>query len=109
MAKKKSRKVTWQLAGNWILRNGLWVAIGLIVMAGMSFNKMVLDTMLIAVSFECIAIGLSGFAQFCYTKLDFLGIKKSNDRMILGHIFLGVHILMTGILIGVYITQFSGV
>lgn len=90
---------------NWIVRNLAWFGIGLIVLFYLSFNSEILNTIMISIIFVCLAIGLSGLTAFAYTKLDFI----SNDRPILGQIFIGVSIIITGILIGVYITQFAGV
>ena len=94
---------------SWIIRNLAWFGIGLLALLYLSFNSQILTTVLISIIFVCLAIGLSGLVAFAYTKLDFIGIKQSNDRPILGQIFIGVSIIITGILIGVYITQFAGV
>lgn len=61
-----------------------------------------LKTILLVIVFECIAIALSGLAVFAYTKLNF--VHKEAFACI-GRIFLGVHITVGLIVVGVYIAQ----
>lgn len=60
-------------------------------------------TILLLGVLECFAILMSGFAQWAYTKINFTKYRAANT---LGHIFLGVHILIGLCIFGVYFVMF---
>lgn len=64
-----------------------------------------INTMLLVILFECLALSLSGLALYAYTQIDF---TKKYAQVNPGLIFAGVHICTGLIVLGVYIAQ-SGV
>lgn len=62
-----------------------------------------INTILLVVLIEALAMGLSGLAAFAYTRIDFI---KEGSHQALGYIFLGVHIATGLTVLGVYIAQF---
>lgn len=60
-------------------------------------------TVLFVVTVELIAIAMSGIASFIYTRIDF----PSHSPIVLGFIFLGVHICAGLTILGVYLAQFG--
>jgi hypothetical protein len=62
-------------------------------------------TLLLIASIETLAIALSGVSAYVYTRIEFTRqIVNSN----LGFIFLGVHICVGLVVLGVYLAQFGG-
>jgi len=88
-------------------RNSIWFIIGFIGLYFIAFEKEFLEMLYMISVVECLAIAFSGIAVFCYTKLDFINKKKSNDRFVLGWIILSVHLLIGFCVFGIYIARFS--
>ena len=84
---------------NFILRNGLWIAISAIVVVILAPQLSELRMMVLIVFIELIALALSGIASFVYTKVDFIESRSYNA---LGAIFLGVHFLVGLGVVGLY-------
>lgn len=63
-----------------------------------------INTILLVILFECLAIALSALALYAYTRIDFI---REHQEVAIGKIFLGVHILVGLCVLGVYIAQFS--
>lgn len=103
----KSLKEYLKSVWNFIKRNATWFIIGLIAWLILKPGIAEIRTILQVVLYETIALALSGVAVFVFTKLDFVAIEKSNDRFMLGYIFLGVHILVALSILGIYIVQFA--
>lgn len=89
---------------DFIVRNSIWVCLLLFALYLMSPGSPELNTLLFVVSFEALAIGLSGIAAYVFTRIDFIKEDLSNN---LGMIFLGVHVCVGLVILGVYIAQFS--
>ncbi|HRP01599.1 MAG TPA: hypothetical protein PLE30_03015 [Candidatus Kapabacteria bacterium] len=89
--------------GNFLLRNAIWILLGLIAIFFLNPANPEIKTILLITLIEALAIGLSAMAVFAYTKIDF--IKEQANQ--LGYIFLGVHICVGFVVMGVYIAQFS--
>lgn len=88
---------------SFLIRNGLWVVLGLIAVFFLDPSTPEIKTTLIIAMVEALAIGLSAMAVFAYTKIDFIKDQSSQ----LGYIFLGVHICVGFVVMGVYLAQFS--
>lgn len=84
---------------NYILRNGLWMAISAIVVVILAPQLSELRMLMLIVFIELIALALSGLASFVYTKVDFIQSRSYNA---LGAIFLGVHFLVGLGVVGLY-------
>lgn len=86
-------------------RHLLWIALGVVAAAALCPGLGEIKTMLMIVIAETLAVALSGFAQYVYTRIDFTrdGVPGS-----LGSIFIGVHLLTGLTILGVYIAQFAG-
>lgn len=84
---------------NYILRNGLWMAISAIVVVILAPQLSELRMLMLIVFIELIALALSGIASFVYTKVDFIQNRSYNA---LGAIFLGVHFLVGLGVVGLY-------
>ncbi len=82
---------------SWILPT--FIALVLLKPSGAEFK-----TISLVILFECIAIALSGLAVFAYTRLNFV---HKEAYVCIAHIFLGVHITVGLIVVGVYIAQFG--
>ena len=87
-----------------IKRNSIWIGLSLIALYLLSPGSPELNTFLFVITIESLAIGLSGIAVFAFTRIDF--IKESLNSN-LGMIFLGVHVCVGLVILGVYIAQFS--
>ena len=88
-----------------IKRNSAWIIPALISLLLLKPAIEEINTILLAVLFESLAISLSGVAAYVYTKIDFVRTYDSNA---LGYIFIGVHFCVGLTVLGVYIAQFSG-
>ncbi len=88
-----------------VKRNIVWLIGGILALALLNPSLAEIKTLLLIVITECLAIALSGLAQFVYTKIDFI---KENALNSLGMIFIGVHLLCGLTILGVYIAQFCG-
>ena len=89
---------------NFIIRHAIWIA--LVVLALLLFKPGLSEirTLLLIVAVESIALALSGLALYAYTKIDF---TKELGNLNPGLIFLGVHICVGLVVMGVYIAQFA--
>ena len=81
----------------------MWILLGIVAIFFLNPESPEIKTILIIALVEALAIGLSALAVFAYTKIDF--IKEQTNQ--LGYIFLGVHICVGFVVMGVYIAQFS--
>ena len=87
-----------------IKRNAVWILLIVIALMLIRIDTTEIRTFILIVITECIAMALSGVAQYVYTRIDFTKESANNN---LGYIFLGVHICVGLIILGVYIVQFS--
>jgi len=87
-----------------IKRNAVWILIIILALMLIRIDTTEIRTFILIVITECIAMALSGVAQYVYTRIDFTKESANNN---LGYIFLGVHICVGLIILGVYIVQFS--
>ena len=78
------------------------VLIGFIVFA-LHVNSQIINTLLLITALETMALILSGIGSYVYTKLDF----TKESPIVLGYIFLAVHLLVSIATLGVYIVEFS--
>ena len=78
----------------WLKRNSIWFVIGLIAFYILGYNQELINTILTVAILEAITIAFCGIAIYCITNLNFITIKKTNDRTIIGWIILAVHIGM---------------
>jgi len=104
---------------DFVFRNAVWFITGIVAIFFLHPGAAEIQTFLFIVVLEAMALFLSGVALFVYTKIPFTKLimegddKKLNSTerysimMVLGHIFLGVHILVGLVVLGVYIAQFS--
>ncbi len=83
-------------------RNAVWLLLGLFAYILLKPGMPEMNTLLLLVLIESVAIALSGIAAYAYTKLDFTRLQMWNT---LGSIFLGVHISIGLVVLGVYFTQ----
>ena len=83
-------------------RNLVWIVLGMFSVLLLKPAIAEINTLLLIVLIECVALSLSGVALFVYSKIDFTQNIKSNN---IGLIFLGVHICIGLVVIGVYIAQ----
>lgn len=84
---------------NFVLRNGLWLILGIISLALLNPGMTEIRTLLFLIIIEVLALGLAGLSTIIYTKLDFVKEQSVNT---LGLIFLGVHFLVGLSVVGVY-------
>ena len=89
---------------NFIQRHSTWIMLGLSALLLLSPCLAEIKTFLLIVTVESIALGLSGISMFVYTKVDF---TKELTGSNLGLIFLGVHLCVGLVVLGVYIAQFG--
>ncbi|MGA2296011.1 MAG: hypothetical protein ABSG15_00500 [FCB group bacterium] len=89
---------------NFIMRHAIWIA--LVVLALLLFQPGLSEirTLLLIAAVESIALALSGISLYAYTKIDF---TKELGSLNPGLIFLGVHICVGLVVMGVYIAQFA--
>lgn len=104
---------------SFVWRNLLWIIGAIIAYIILGAGIPETQTVIFIALVEFLAIGLSGIALHIYTKVDFTEylLKGDNKRIdvserksalvLLGHIFIGVHILVGLTVLGVYIAQFS--
>ena len=89
---------------NFISRHFVWLITGLAAIIILKPGIAEIKTVLIIITAECLALSLSGLAAFVFTKIDF---TKDNVNNNLGLIFLGVHIFVSIVVLGVYIVQYG--
>jgi len=87
-----------------MLRNLVWLTAGAAALYILKPKPAEIHTILLIVVVECIAVALSGLAVFAYTKIDFTHDEAKSN---LGYIFLGVHVCVGLVVLGVYIAQFA--
>lgn len=95
-----------QKVWEFVKRHALWVILLLFAIYSMAFQAELVKTLYVILSFEALALGLSGLAQYVFTKIDFTADDSDNSKT-LGYIFLGVHILVGLVAMGTYIAQFG--
>ena len=82
---KFQNKLALEKVWGFARRNSLWIALIAAVAVAMNFSHEVINTAMLIVLFEAIALGLSGFAAFVYTKVDFTrtlcGTRSRYHRM----------------------------
>jgi hypothetical protein len=85
-------------------RHILWFAVGAVSLLIFRPGLAEVRTMLLIAAIESLAIALSGLALFAYTKVDFTrDVANTNP----GFIFLGVHLSVGLIVLGVYLAQYG--
>lgn len=85
-----------------IKRNIIWISLVIIPLIFFTPKIQEINTIFFIILIEVLAIILSSFAAYVFTKLDF-----TKDRTnILGFIFLGVHLCVGLSVLGTYIVQF---
>jgi hypothetical protein len=89
---------------DFVKRYSVWLAVGLLALLLVKPVITEIRTILLIILVESIALGLSGLAQYAYTKIDFSRYAANSN---LGYIFMGVHICVGLVVLGVYIAQFS--
>ncbi len=89
-----------------VTRNLFWIILVILAMYLIGATTSTLQVILATVLLECVAIGLSNFAQYVYTRLQFTKAESQHSH-VLGYIFLGVHILVGLIGFGAYFIQFA--
>lgn len=90
---------------NIIIRNSVWLGIALLSLLILGPGLAEFKTLLLITAIESVAIALSGVAIFAYTKVDF---TREESGVNLGFVFLGVHICVGLIVLGVYLAQYGG-
>lgn len=90
---------------NFILRNAVWFGIAVLSLLILGPGIAEFKTLLLIAAIESVAIALSGVAIFAYTKVDFTRDEAGGN---LGFVFLGVHICVGLIVLGVYLAQYGG-
>jgi len=89
---------------DYIKRNAAWLLPGLLALALLWPAMAEIRTLLLIILIECLAVALSGLAVYAYTRIDF---TRDHARQNLGFVFLGVHICVGMIVLGVYLVQFA--
>ena len=89
---------------DFILRHSTWVLLGVVAVLCLQPAIAEIKTMLLIIAVESLALALSGLAVYAYTRIDF---TKDNQNSNPGLIFLGVHLCVGLVVLGVYIAQFS--
>ena len=90
---------------NWFVRNGIVFAILFFALWISHFAFSKLETICDIITFEGIALIISGIALFVFTHIKFSQVT-GNDmttlgrHIVMGMIFLGVHIMVLGVVIG---------
>ncbi len=98
---KYSEKNTLTKWANWWLRNSVWFApfaLGLFYMS----RSAIKETVIAVVVFEALAIGVTSIASFILSRSETMRYQMWNA---LGNIFLGVHVCIGLVVLGVYFTQ----
>lgn len=91
---------------NFLKRNAAWVVLAVLSILMLKPAMAELNTILLIILFESLAIFLSGVAVFAFTKIDFIGAESLEA---LARIFAAVHLSVGLIVIGVYIAQIGAV
>jgi hypothetical protein len=109
---------TMSVALNHIIRNIIWIVLGILALIWIEPSYLEIRTILYVIFYEALALGLSGIGLYVYTKIRFTAVMlKGNDMYIskderigtyrvIGDIVKSVHLLVGLIVLGVYIAQF---
>ena len=89
---------------DFVKRNVVWLGIAVISLLAFHPGVAEIKTMLLIALIESLAIALSGVALYAYTKIDFTQDTANSN---LGFIFLGVHLSVGLIVLGVYLAQYG--
>ena len=89
---------------NFMLRHSIWVAIGGSALIFLQPEFAEIKTLLLITAIEALALALSGVSVFVYTRIDFTKYFVNANP---GLVFLGVHMCVGLIVLGVYIAQFG--
>jgi hypothetical protein len=89
---------------DFIKRHAVWLSLGALALIFLSPGIAELKTILLITAIEALAIALSGIALYVYTKIDFTKDTLTTNP---GLIFLGVHVCVGMIVLGVYLAQFA--
>ena len=95
--------MNYQEIGNFIQRHWVTACLIAVVVALLKLNNQIIETVLLISALELMAITFSSFASFAFTKMKF----TEESPIVLGFIFLGVHLLIGLACLGVYIVQFT--
>ena len=85
-----------------LIRNSIWILLSSFAFMMLQPDIAELNTILLIIIIESTAMGLSGVALFAYSRINFT--ERSDNRNI-GYIFLGVHLCVGLVVVGVYIAQ----
>lgn len=86
-----------------IRRHGIWILLFTAMMLLFSPQKEEFATIMLIIVIELLATALSGLSAYIYTRIDF----PTHSQIVLGHIFLGVHLCVGLTVLGVYFVQFG--
>ncbi len=86
-----------------IERYSLWFLIAVTAILVIKPAIQEINTIMLIIIIEAVALALSRLAALAYTRIDFIGERS---EIMLASIFLGVHICTGLIVLGVYIAQF---
>ena len=89
---------------NFAKRNCIWLLLGGLAAWLLVPSLPEVKTLLLISVTEALAIALSGAANYAYTAIDFANDANSTNS---GLIFLGVHVCIGLVVLGVYLAQFS--
>lgn len=98
---KFSEKNILTKGANLLLRNSVWFipfVLGLFFMS----RSAITETVIAVVVFEAMAIGITSIAAFILSRSETMRYQMWNA---LGNIFLGVHVCIGLVVLGVYFTQ----
>lgn len=96
---------TYHKVLDWLLRNVLLLALCIVAIAVIGKRADVaMATVWQVVVFECVAIALSGFAVFVFTRVDWIHLEEKDA---LSKIFLAVHVLVGFVVLGIYFVQWN--
>jgi hypothetical protein len=95
----------WLKNESWdfIKRHFVLIIVGALFLYFLSPSLPEIRTLLLLGVLECFAIFMSGFAQWVFTKINFV---KAGETRVLGYIFIGVHLLFGLCIFGVYFVMF---
>ena len=90
-----------------MLRNILLRLSVIVLIAAIGFSVLnpgiaEINTIFFIIVTETLALAMSGLALFAYSKVDF---TEKSDNSNIGYIFLGVHVCVGLVVVGVYIAQ----
>jgi len=91
------------LMGNMLKRHWITATMIAVVIALLKIDNQIINTIVLIAALELMAIVFSSIAVFVFTELKF----TDEAPIVLGFIFLGVHLLVGLACLGVYIVQFA--